>query len=268
VRIPLLLTAVATVLVAQAPPEDPQALEARIQKDQLVTADDYLAAARLMGARHTVAGFQAARELALVAWVLGQPNALVAQAEDGLLRALGLSARFAENGEGDSMPTDAHRLDFLMNPLTPTPESVEALQRKRLSSEWYKQVSRDKGANAMYQASQASRETALPASKRKALLKGYHEDRVRTPADLHQAARILTRSADASDRLLANEWAALALVRGDGPSRILFAQTWDRAAQTLGLPARYGTLGSQTMDPGVAPGVIRNLGFSGRPTSR
>jgi hypothetical protein len=263
----LFLLAATPGLIAQMAPNDAVSLEERIAKDQLTSAEDYLAAAQLMAERNTAEGHLAARELALVAWLMGKPSNLMAQSEDAFLLAIGKSARFAAPGGGDSMPTDGHRLDFLVNPLAPT-DNVEALQQERLSPAWRTRPKRDYWANNLHQASGASREAPLTSTFRTSLIKGYKEGRLRTAEDLFDAAKILTRSKDASDLLLANEWAALSAVRGYMPARILFGQTWDRAAKALGHLERYGTMGSQTMGLGVAPGVIRNLGFSGRPAVR
>lgn len=267
-RITLLALTLALGLGAQTAPAPPVTLEERMAKDQLNSADDFLAAANLMAARNTAEGALAARELALVAWFKGKPSPLVAQAEDAFLKALGRPVRFAAAGGGDTAPTDGLRLDFLMPPLAPM-EGVESKQQARLGLAWRTRTERDPQYNALIHMSGISREKVLQAGKlRTELVRYYQADKLRTIEELNAAADILTRSEDPSDLLLANELALLAAVRGDLPSRILFGQTWDRAARALGQPARYGTLGSQTMAPGVCPGVIRALGFSGRPTSR
>lgn len=266
-RTTLLAFALTLSVGAQTPAQPPVTLEEKIAKDQLNTADDFAAAARLMADRNTAEGALAARELALIAWFKGKPTPLVAQAEDAFLKALGKAPRFAASSGGDTDPIDGLRLDFLMPPLAPM-ENVEALQQKRLSPAWRTKDMKDPGLNALVNRSQAGRDGGLGPKTRAALVRGYQEDRIRTTDELFAAAKVFTQSQEPSDLLLANELAALAAMRGDLPARILFAQTWDRAARALGQPARYGTLGSQTMDPGVAPGVIRALGFSGRPTSR
>ena len=259
-----------TCLVAQtaAQPADPKAdILQQLAKDQLETADDFLAAARVMAESTKAADALVARELALVAWFKGKPTALVAQAEDTYLRALGLPPRFAPGGTGDSLPTDTHRLDFLMETLVPMPDA-RAQQAQRLVSSWWTPEKQHKYHNLLVQMGQVSREQILGPKTRSQVLMGFQADLFRGPGALAAAAKIFTRSDQAGDLLLANELALLAAVRGDIINRILFAQTWDRAAKALGQPARYGTLGSQTMDPSVAPGVIRALGFSGRPTQR
>lgn len=254
-------------LLAQAPEVAPPDILERLAKDQVDTAEDYLAAAkRLMGSARTGDLLQA-RELAVVAWLLGKPSPIVAQAEDAFLKSLGLAPRFAQGGPGTNLPTDPHRLDFLMDPLSPR-QDARLIMEQRLMKAWWSAEPDIRQHNTLLKYSQAARDQELSANLREKLLQIYQTDTLHTPADLLAAAKVLTRSKDIGDLLLANELAALAAFRGEPMSRILFAQTWDRVLRALDQPARYGTLGSQTMAPDVAPGVIRNLGYSGRPTSR
>jgi hypothetical protein len=257
-------------LVAQTAPTAAEAraqVLQRLAKDQVDSAEDFLAAAQILAQSAQAGDALAARELALVAWLKGKPNALVGQAEDAYFRALGLPARFSQAGTADTSPTDTHRLDFLMPPLVPRVDA-EAQQAQRLQAAWWHPEKQQRFHNLLVQITGAPKSQPLGPTTRAQLVQGFQEDLFRTPEDLAAAAKIFTRSDRPGDLMLASELALLAAVRGDVMSRILFAQTWDRAARGLGQPARYGTLGSQTMDPGVAPGVIRALGFSGRPTQR
>jgi hypothetical protein len=147
-------------------------------------------------------------------------------------------------------------------------DDARAQQEARLKPAWWNPEKQQKFHNLLVQLSDAPRSSPLGPTLRPQLVAGYRQDLFRTPEDLAAAAKAFTRSDQVSDLVLASELAMLAAVRGDLMSRILFAQTWDRAAKGLGQPERYGTLGSQTMAPNVAPGVIRALGFSGRPTER
>lgn len=239
----------------------------RMAKDQLESAEDFLAAAKAKAQSPRAEDALAARELALVAWLLGQPNPIVAQAEDTYLIAMGLPPRFSQAGPGEAWPTDLHRIDFLLDPLSPR-EDAKLLKEQRLMQAWWNAEPPARFHGILKLHSQGARNSALPEDSRIKLLEIYRADALRSGSDLLAAAKVFTRSKKTGDLLLANELAALAAVRGEPMSRILFAQTWDRVLRALGQPARYGTLGSQTMAPGVAPGVIRNLGFSGRPTKR
>jgi hypothetical protein len=103
-----------------------------------------------------------------------------------------------------------------------------------------------------------------PASLRAKLLDLYRRDQFFIPGDYHRAAELLLAVAkDSSDLLLANEWAALAVMRLHGPAWRTFAETWDRYAQSIGQPSRYGTRPGSVRAATIPPAVARVLRAEG-----
>ncbi len=106
--------------------------------------------------------------------------------------------------------------------------------------------------------------------RREARIKALYEaGGLRTGKDYHRAAMVLQHAAGPEDYLLAHEFCAVALARGED-ARWLAAATEDRFLMRIGRPQRFGTQyhaalldGPVTLyevGPGVTDGLRKELG--------
>jgi hypothetical protein len=236
-----------------------------------------------------------ARELAILAAFHGFASSLPACAEDRMLLDLKRPQRFGTQFERGSPPrldpgtiergpwaaTDALRLDFM----APLPSKARGLGPAEAGAacaaaiEVHQAIRRNPMAENLETlwALDPARSEVQAQLERLGRLPGtaWHRARIRRelrrlhrrgglwlPADYAHASRLLLAAGTTpSQFLLANEWAAVAVMRGYAPAWSSFARSWDRAATSMGLPCRYGTKGG-FMSPSVAPALRRALAVS------
>lgn len=254
-----------------------------ISNDALKLAEDFDNAALIFQHGTTPDDFEVAREMALMAFRMGRPTSLVALAEDRFLINIGRPQRFGSqfalatggtmtmnriDGGTRASVTDTLRLDALQPPLAILKEqNTQAVEssmdqildrlRERTDNAWQVQAlvapeSLELSSLAKARSTQASRTRVLEL---------YNADKLGAPLDYLNAAKVLTESAEPPSRLLANELAAVAFVRGHPDAGPLFALTWDRFVGGLGRPTRYGTRGTKVVRPTVSPAVRRAFGL-------
>lgn len=254
-----------------------------IESDALTTAEDFDSAALLFQHGTSPDDFEVARELALMAFHMGRPTSLVALAEDRFLvhinRPQRFGSQFAVSGSGPltmnrvdtgtrASVTDALRLDSLQPPLDvlqkQSTEAVEAsmpaiLERlkERTDNAW--QITALATPESLELSKLAKGRSTQAARAR--VLELYAADKLAAPLDYLNAAKVLTESSEPPARLLANELAAVAFVRGQPDAGPLFALTWDRFLGGIGRPTRYGTRGTKRVRPSVSPAVRRAFGL-------
>jgi hypothetical protein len=98
----------------------------------------------------------------------------------------------------------------------------------------------------------------------------YQAGELRTGKDFYRAAMVLQHASQPEDYLLAHEFCAVALAKGEQSARWLAAATEDRFLMILGRPQRFGTqyrsVGPEQtvrlheVDPGVTDALRRELG--------
>ncbi len=264
---------------------------ALLREDRLKDAHSYGAAALIFQHGDSLDDFLVARELALLAcFRKATYGNMPFLAEDRFLTRLGRPQRFGSQylnqhtrdqepieEKGANVVTDALRLDAFLPPLrvsragTPEQANAEASSaimariRGRMKAdakgpEWITDPARSPAAPVL-----ASLDAkGDPASLRARLFDLYRRDQFFIPGDYHRAAELLLAVAQgSSDLLLANEWAALAVMRLYGPAWRTFAHSWDRYAQSIGQPSRYGTLPGSAQVPSIPPAVVRAMRAEG-----
>lgn len=260
---------------------------ALLREDRLKDAHSYDAAALIFQHGERLDDFLVARELALLAcFKKATYGNMPFLAEDRFLVRLGRPQRFGSQylnqhtrdqepieEKGASAVTDALRLDAFLPPLhlgrSGTPEGANAeasgaimariagrMKPDAKGPEWITDPALSPAAPVL-----ASLDTkGDPASLRARLLDLYRRDQFFIPGDYHRAAELLLAVAESpSDLLLANEWAALAVMRLHGPAWGTFARSWDRFAQSIGQPPRYGTLPRSVPASTIPSAVARAL---------
>lgn len=231
--------------------------------------------------------FLVSRELALLAcFHKATYDSLPALAEDRFLVAIHRPQRFGGNhssmgsdsllpieDHGDNAVTDRLREDCFMPSLALSRKDSPADAAKagmpaameRLRARMNPQA---KGPDwitnpaASGAAAELAGLEAKPASAaiRKVVLGLYAADRLFIPADYRRAAALLLRNAaNPEDLLLANELAAVAIMRLDAPAWRIYAESWDRFAAAIEQPTRYGTLPGTKRAGSIPPALLRDL---------
>lgn len=266
---------------------------ALLREDRLKDPRSYDAAALVFQHGEYPDDFLVARELAILAcFQKATYGSLPFLAEDRFLVAIQRPQRFGAQHAGMGTPnpgavqekganavTDALRLDVFLPPLrlsrSESPERAASAASSRAMKRFKARLK--PGAKGPAWITDPARSLAAPllASMkaeglsrhgrgriRAKVLGLYRRDRLFIPGDYHRAAELLLATAeDPSDLLLANEWAALAVMRLHAPAWRTFAQSWDRYAVAIGQPVRYGTLSGQPpAAPSIPPAVSRALG--------
>jgi len=256
---------------------------ALLREDRLVDAHSYDAAALIFQHGEAPDDLLVARELALLAcFRKATYGNMPFLAEDRFLVRLGRPQRFgsqyrdrqreAVQEKGDSAVTDALRLDAFLPPLlgrSRTPEEANAEAASGIMTRIRGRMRPDaKGPDWITDPARSPAAPLLagldikedPARLRAKLLDLYRRDQFFIPGDYHRAAELLLVAAkDSSDLLLANEWAALAVMRLHGPAWRTFAESWDRFAQSIGQSPRYGTKPGSVPASTSPPAVLRAL---------
>jgi hypothetical protein len=98
----------------------------------------------------------------------------------------------------------------------------------------------------------------------------YEAASLRTGKDFYRAAMVLQHATRPEDFLLAHEFCAVALTKGDKDARWLAAATEDRYLMNIGRPQRFGTqyrsagpdqsIKLYEVGPGVTDALRRELG--------
>ena len=166
--------------------------------------------------------------------------------------------------------TDGLRLDFLQPPLAVIEKELlhayevsAPMIVRRLDERWKQEFLADAALKASAVELRALVATSHNAKSRARVLELYSQDALATPEDYLNAARILTSASEPPTRLLANEFAALAAMRGHPHGGRVFAETWDRFIGGIGRPSRYGTRGSLVIRASTGPAVRRFFGLEG-----
>lgn len=229
----------------------------------------YDRAALLFQHGETDEDYALARELALLACFHGASYGNMPMlAEDRLLLHIGQAQRFGSQfgSDGQLLPpppvpgpwavTDAFRLDVFLPPLDGTAQAsansrariTQALDLKDGRPVWKDLRSRDVQAILARCEARKTPVGRVPGT----LLELYREDRLKDPSEYRRAAALLLRFCrEANAMILANEWAALAVMRRDSEAWRVFADTWDAYLAALGRPPRYR--GSIPSIPALAP---------------
>lgn len=263
-------------------------IAALLREDRLVTGEDFDHAALLYQHGERPSDYLIARELAIVAGMMGKYGSLPALAEDRYLVAIGRPQRFGSQSyfgkegkqalnpvdeDAETAVTDGLRLDMFVPPLALSrttfenapeeafPRIMERAQL-RLDPKRRADMENSETSRELLRLYSDSRRESIPDAAARAL-RLYQEDRLDAPRDYYHAAELLRRSTadakrpDASRWLLANELAAVAAIRGHPGGPRLFAETWDRHARAAGRKPRYGTVPGSRIDPKVSPAVRR-----------
>lgn len=263
---------------------------ARVRKlilaDALKDAIDFDRAALIYQHGDQQDDYEVARELSILAFSMGRINSLPALSEDRFLQAIGRAQRFGTqftlgpdgalklgsipDSKAPTAVSDALRLDFLQPPLgVIEKEGMKAYEvgapliAARLDQRWNREFLAVAASSASAVELRALAATRHNAASRARVLELYVQDALSTPEDYVNAARILTSASETPTRLLANEFAALAAMRGHPHGGRVFAETWDRFIGGIGRPSRYGTRGSEVVRASTGPAVRRFLGLDG-----
>jgi hypothetical protein len=233
--------------------------------------------------------FLVARELAMLAsFRRAVINGMPALAEDRYLVHLGHRQRFGGIYRGGALApvqetgadavTDALRLDFFQPPLAFAKSrgmeglvqgDAMALILPRLQArlrpgvqgpDWLTDPSLSPATEVLESLRKRARDRAGRAWIRAEVLRLYREDKLFIPADYYWAADLLAATATgAGDLLLANELAALAVMRQHAAAWRVFARTWDAYAQAMGWRPRYGSRPSSRRADSVHSAVDRMI---------
>lgn len=173
--------------------------------------------------------------------------------------------------------TDALRLDFFVPPLALSrrhtaqqaaelgfPLALKRMQARMKSNgpapNWVTKPDSKSFTSVLKAAKPEGLSKRRRSSLRAQVLELYRSDRLSIPADYHRAAEILLVCGETpSHFILANEFAAVAVMRQHAPAWPTFARSWDRFARSIGEASRYGTDG-EPMAGTVVPAVMRQLG--------
>lgn len=219
-----------------------------IEGDKLRTADDFLAASSLA---FDPLGFYENRrvehEMALAAFVLGQPGALrrLAFTWDGLNLSIGRGQRLGSYAPPGGTPKD-------MDPV-PAPEVVRAFFKDPQSA-LARTAARaaDPELQRLRDEDQADREGTIDEAKMARMRERDPQRRARVlellaagrPAlgrDFHNAATVLQHGGSVDDFRLAHELSIVAFALGDTAARWLVSRTYDRMLLHLGHRQRLAT---------------------------
>ena len=231
-----------------------------------------------------------ARELAIWSAFHGQSTSLPACAEDRLLLHLNRQQRFGTQytratvdprkvDRGLWQVSESLRAEYFVPPLSLASKKGpgEALTEALPALQAFRQIRYRAGHGGWEtdpRKSDVRRQLARlntmasgrfsPVRMRLTLEKLYRQGGLWLPADYSDAAELLLQSGKVPAHfLLANEWAALAVMRHHAPAWNVFARSWDRYAGCIGLPDRYGTRSHfGVIAPSVAPALRRAIAAS------
>lgn len=247
-----------------------------LQTGNLSTDRDFDRAALIFQHGEQPGDFLTAHELYFLSLIKGGFSNGLAISEDRLLEHLGrkqrLGTQFDLTGkvlkpvveDSPAAATDAHRLDFFTPSLALSKEKggialmdiVERVQQ-RISSRMKKE----------FKAKQETRPEAKKLEEYAARGGGvdwtlalYAKDRILTPKDYLNAAKVLLKSKDTETLMLAHEFACQAAFRKESEGRTLFAETMDQFLLSIGKPERYGT-GQGRLSHNVTKTVRDELGL-------
>jgi len=209
-----------------------------------------------------------ARELALLAcFHRATYGNMPMLAEDRFLLAIGQPQRFGTQFGPDGHPkhsvqtvgafavTDLFRLDVCVASLANAAQAPARTQQRLAQAmtvrdgkpHWLDRRS----VPVQRELARLEAGTATPEATVQALLVLYQGDRLQDPSEYRRAAGLLGQCDGSRDaQLLANEWAAFAIMRGDSEAWNLFATTWDAFLATLGQPPHYRS--SRRLIPALA----------------
>lgn len=262
-----------------------------LKEDLLKDPHSYDDAALIFQHGESLDDFLVARELAILAcFTKATYGSMPFLAEDRFLVKLGRPQRFGSQHTGMEAPnlgsvhetgmnavTDKFRMDAFLPPLrfsrsrsaggAASAASDQIMMRLAArmkpdakGPEWITDPARSPSAKVLARLDARELSRRASAALRAKLLSLYRRDQFFIPGDYHLAAELLlATSHNASDLLLANEWAALAVMRLHAPAWRTFAETWDRYAQAIGHPTRYGSLPGQSPAPSIPPAVNRSM---------
>lgn len=180
----------------------------------------------------------------------------------------------------DNAPSDGLRMDLFVPPLSVTRRDgldaaknytaqLLARQKERRDPAWIERMGkRPESAELARLGTDAAAKKATTTAARARVLELQALDAIATPSDYRNAALVLRYSGpesggDVDDALLAHELAAVAMLRGDMPSRPIAAEALDLFLARSLQPQRYGTCLIQRADGfWSAPNVARSVSDS------
>jgi hypothetical protein len=218
-----------------------------IALDALRTPDDFLVASTLAT---DPSGFYESRrlehELALVALVMGQPDALrrVGLTWDGLNWSMGRGQRigtYVRNGVANNMdpvPAPAVIRELFKNPAAARARAAGAtnnaeLQKLRDEDQADREGEIDQGKMARMQVNDSVRETRT--------LELIEEGAPKTGRDMHNAATVLQHGGTPDNYRLAHELSIAAIALGDTTALWLVSRSYDRMLLSMGHRQRLNT---------------------------
>jgi len=218
-----------------------------ISLDALRTPDDFLVASTLAS---DPSGFYESRrlehELALVALVMGQPDALrrVGLTWDGLNWSMGRGQRigtYTRNGVANNMdpvPAPAVIRELFKNPaaararVTGATNNAE-LQKMRDEDQADREGEIDQAKMARMQVNDSVRQTRT--------LEMIEEGAPKTGRDMHNAATVLQHGGTPENYCLAHELSIAAIALGDTTALWLVSRSYDRMLLSMGHRQRLNT---------------------------
>lgn len=218
-----------------------------IALDALRTPDDFLVASTLAS---DPSGFYESRrlehELALVALVMGQPDALrrVGLTWDGLNWSMGRGQRigtYTRNGVANNMdpvPAPALIRELFKNPSAARARATGAtnnaeLQKLRDEDQADREGEIDQGKMARMQVNDSVRQTRT--------LEMIEEGTPKTGRDMHNAATVLQHGGTPENYRLAHELSIAAIALGDTTALWLVSRSYDRMLLSMGHRQRLNT---------------------------
>jgi hypothetical protein len=259
-----------------------QRVAALLRDGKLQTGEDFDNAALVFQHGETPDDFLTAHELAVIAALKGKRSTLPTLAEDRFLEHIGRLQRFGtqfklgQNGKmelsqvAEGHPTDvtdALRADlFVPTPAEwrryPGPEAyvaakprIEKRQTRGTDAQYIAEAAkRPEATELKHLASpELAANQATPARQR--VLELYQADKLETPGDYANAAKVLRHGGEGDALLLAHELALVAAFRGDRQAPRLAAEALDAYLVAAGQPQRYGTVASAPVAPSVTDAV-------------
>ena len=218
-----------------------------ISLDALRTPDDFLVASTLAS---DPSGFYESRrlehELALVALVMGQPDALrrVGLTWDGLNWSMGRGQRigtYTRNGVANNMdpvPAPAVIRELFKNPVAARARVTGAtnnaeLQKMRDEDQADREGEIDQAKMARMQVNDSVRQTRT--------LEMIEEGAPKTGRDMHNAATVLQHGGTPENYRLAHELSIAAIALGDTTALWLVSRSYDRMLLSMGHRQRLNT---------------------------
>jgi len=218
-----------------------------IALDALRTPDDFLVASTLAS---DPSGFYESRrlehELALVALVMGQPDALrrVGLTWDGLNWSMGRGQRigtYTRNGVANNMdpvPAPAIIRELFKNPAAARARATGAtnnaeLQKLRDDDQADREGEIDQAKMARMQVNDSVRQTRT--------LEMIEEGTPKTGRDMHNAATVLQHGGTPENYRLAHELSIAAIALGDTTASWLVSRSYDRMLLSMGHRQRLNT---------------------------